>query len=116
MKTINIKSTCGKLAAITIAASAAISTFGTPTPENMPDYFVEWVQPSAGLYVDTGVIGKDGTKIELRAMCDADSFSGTKWPIILGSNKSNSNGRFNLAMFESYSGLKTRWELNPLTT
>ena len=56
------------VSAAAIAASAVISTFAAPTPENTPDYFVEWVQPS------------------------------------------NNNGRFNLAMFESYSGLKTRWE------
>jgi len=52
--------------AATIAASAAISTFATPMPENTPDYFVEWVQPSAALYVDTGVIGKCGVKAELK--------------------------------------------------
>ena len=89
-----------------LAAAICAAAMPLSSQAETPDYFVEWVQPSAGLYVDTGVIGKDGTKIELRAMCDVDSFSGTRWPIILGSNKSYSIGRFNLAMFENWSGLK----------
>ncbi len=68
------------------------------------DYFVDWVQPSAALYVDTEVIGKAGTKIELKML---NVSSGT-WPVMLGSWKDgNDAGRFNIAMFN---GEVTRWE------
>ena len=32
-----------------------------------PDYFVEYAEPSAYLYVDTGIIGKSGTRVQIRA-------------------------------------------------
>ena len=68
------------------------------------DYFVDWVQPSAALYVDTEVVGKAGTKIELKML---NVSSGT-WPVMLGSWKDgNDAGRFNIAMFN---GEVTRWE------
>ena len=83
-------------------ASATISTFATPTPENTPDYFVEWVQPSAALYVDTGVIGKCGVKAELKYLYVQN---GT-YPVMLGS-WGGDNKRFNLVMHQSE---EARWE------
>ena len=32
-----------------------------------PDYFVEYAEPAANLYVDTGIIGKSGTRVQIRA-------------------------------------------------
>lgn len=34
--------------------------------EDVPDYFVEWAQPESALYVDTGVIGRSGSAIDLK--------------------------------------------------
>ena len=62
-----IKSTCGKLAALALSASATI-----PMAANAeePDAFVEYVEStSAGKqYIDTGVIGKCGTKAEMKLL------------------------------------------------
>ena len=50
---------------VTDGGAAAID-IGNPTAENTPDYLVEWVKPTANLYVDTGIMGKSGTKIQVR--------------------------------------------------
>ena len=48
------------------AALAAAICVGAARAET-PDYFVEYAEPSAYLYVDTGIIGKSGTRVEIRA-------------------------------------------------
>ena len=34
--------------------------------EETPDYFVEWVQPESPLFIDTGVIGRSGTAVDIK--------------------------------------------------
>ena len=67
MKTRSIKSTCGKLAVLALAASTAIPMVANAEE---PDAFVEYVEStSAGKqYIDTGVIGKCGTKAEMKLL------------------------------------------------
>jgi hypothetical protein len=79
-------------------ALAVVSTpsYGAPTPENTPDYFVEWVQPNGALYVDTGITGKCGTKAEIGF---SNANSGT-YPCLLGSfRKDATEKRFHLLGF-----------------
>ena len=51
---------------IGIAAFAAAICVAAARAET-PDYFVEYAEPSAYLYVDTGIIGKSGTRVQIRA-------------------------------------------------
>lgn len=44
-----------------------------------PDYFVEWIKTDGSQYIDTGVIGKTGTKVEM----DVNYISGV---VLLGSS------------------------------
>jgi hypothetical protein len=79
-------------------ALAVVSTpsYGAPTPEYTPDYFVEWVQPNGALYVDTGITGKCGTKAEIGF---SNANSGT-YPCLLGSfRKDATEKRFHLLGF-----------------
>ena len=85
-----------------IGVATSLSGFAAPTPENTPDYFVEWVQPSAALYVDTGVTGKCGVKAELKYLYVQN---GT-YPVMLGS-WGGDNKRFNLVMHQNE---EARWE------
>ena len=84
---------------VTDGGAAAID-IGNPTPENTPDYLVEWVQPSASLYVDTGVKGKVGVKAEVKFA----NVSCGDFPVMLGSWGTR---RFNLIM---HWGQQARWE------
>ena len=84
---------------VTDGGAAAID-IGNPTPENTPDYLVEWVQPSASLYVDTGVKGKVGVKAEVKFA----NVSCGDYPVMLGSWGAR---RFNLIM---HWGQQARWE------
>ena len=34
--------------------------------DETPDYFVEWVQPESPLFIDTGVIGRSGTAVDIK--------------------------------------------------
>ena len=34
--------------------------------DETPDYFVEWVQPESPLFIDTGVIGRSGTAVDVK--------------------------------------------------
>ena len=86
---------------VTDGGAAAID-IGNPTPENTPDYLVEWVQPSASLYVDTGVKGKCGVKAEVKF---AHVYSG-EYPVMLGS-WGGDNKRFNIVMDKNE---QARWE------
>ncbi len=83
-------------------AIAAASMLPIAAAAETPDYFVEWVKPSAALYVDTGVKGDTGVKAELKATHVA---SGT-YPVLLGSWNGD-NKRFNLVMSHDE---KARWE------
>ena len=83
-------------------AIAAASMLPMAAAAETPDYFVEWVKPSAALYVDTGVKGNTGVKAELKATHVA---SGT-YPVLLGSWNGD-NKRFNLVMSHDE---KARWE------
>ena len=67
-----------------------------------PDYFVEWVQPSAALHVDTGVRGKVGVKAEVQFI----HRSSPTFPVLLGFWGGNKK-RFNLVMHWNEQG---RWE------
>ena len=94
---------CSRVAAFVASACFTVTpSFAAPTPENTPDYFVEWVQPSAALYVDTGVTGKCGVKAELKYLYVQN---GT-YPVMLGS-WGGDNRRFNLVMHQSETA---RWE------
>ena len=84
---------------VTDGGAAAID-IGNPTAENTPDYLVEWVQPSASLYVDTGVKGKVGVKAEVKFA----NVSCGDYPVMLGSWGAR---RFNLIM---HWGQQARWE------
>ncbi len=88
--------------AAAIGASAAISTFATPTPENTPDYFVDWVRSRSNLYVDTGVAGKVGVKAEVSFYY----IQHDTYPVMLGAWGAEKE-RFNLVMHENK---RCRWE------
>ena len=88
--------------AAAIGASAVISTFAAPTPENTPDYFVEWVRSRSNLYVDTGVAGKVGVKAEVSFYY----IQHDTYPVMLGAWGAEKE-RFNLVMHENR---RCRWE------
>ena len=83
-----------------LAASLALSAFCGYA--ETPDYFVEWVKPSAALYVDTGVKGNTGVKAELKVTHVAS----VTYPVMLGSWNGEGK-RFNLVM---HYGEQARWE------
>ena len=56
---------CGKGKILTLALVVAVSA-AAATPENTPDKFVRYVQSSGFQAVDVGVIGKYGTKAEMK--------------------------------------------------
>ena len=101
----SLKSACTLTRHIGSAAlAAAICVAVTPSPSQAetPDYFVEWVQPSAALRVDTGVRGKVGVKAEVQFIHRSNG----DYPVLLGSWGGN-NKRFNLVM---HWGEQGRWE------
>ena len=91
-------------AIVTVVTSVTISTFATPTPENTPDYFVEWVRSRSNLYVDTGIIGKVGVKAELSFYHVQNS--NQQYPVMLGA-WGDTYERFNLVMHKDK---RCRWE------
>ena len=91
------------VSAAAIAVSATISTlFAAPTPENTPDYFVDWVRSRSNLYVDTGVAGKVGVKAEVSFYY----IQHDTYPVMLGAWGAEKE-RFNLVMHENR---RCRWE------
>ena len=48
-----------------VACGMHIGVPAAPAPENTPDCYVEWVQAKGDLYIDTGIIGRVGTKSEI---------------------------------------------------
>jgi hypothetical protein len=90
------------ISAAAIAASAVTSTFAAPTPENTPDYFVDWVRSRSNLYVDTGVAGKVGVKAEVSFYY----IQHDTYPVMLGAWGAEKE-RFNLVMHENR---RCRWE------
>ena len=90
------------ISAAAMAAIAATSTFAAPTPENTPDYFVDWVRSRSNLYVDTGVIGKVGVKAEVSFYY----IQHDTYPVMLGAWGAEKE-RFNLVMHENR---RCRWE------
>ena len=80
------------IASVAVCATAAVPSFATPTPENTPDYFVEWVQPNGKLYVDTGIIAKDGIKAE--TYLQHVKTEGVTYPAMLGAFFYTGNKRF----------------------
>ncbi len=91
------------ISASAIAVSATISTlFAAPTPENTPDYFVDWVRSRSNLYVDTGVAGKVGVKAEVSFYY----IQHDTYPVMLGAWGAEKE-RFNLVMHENK---RCRWE------
>ena len=89
------------LAAV-VAVIAVTSTFAAPTPENTPDYFVDWVRSRSNLYVDTGVAGKVGVKAEVSFYY----IQHDTYPVMLGAWGAEKE-RFNLVMHENK---RCRWE------
>ncbi len=85
-----------------LAAAICVATTPSPSQAETPDYFVEWVQPSAALRVDTGVRGKVGVKAEVQFIHRSNG----DYPVLLGSWGGN-NKRFNLVM---HWGEQGRWE------
>ena len=86
-----------------IARTVALAVAGLialPAAAETPDYLVEWVQPSAALYVDTGVKGKCGVKAEVKF----SNINTDRWPVMLGSWNDK---RFNLVMHDYQNA---RWE------
>ena len=97
----SVASAIGRVALV--ATSICVATAPSQSRADMPDYFVEWVQPSsANLYVDTGVRGKTGVKAELQFLFSRPSDQ--RYPVMLGSWGSK---RFNLVM-NDYD--ESRWE------
>ena len=59
--------------------------YGSSEPATVyPDYFVEWIKTDGSQYIDTGIIGKTGTKVEM----DVNYISGT---VLLGSTPNGSD-------------------------
>ena len=54
------------LALIGGAACVGTTLFAAPTPENTPDKFVRYVEATGSQYVDTGIVGRHGTKAECK--------------------------------------------------
>ena len=96
MKAIARAKTWHRVLAASVALTAVCGFSETP------DYFVEWVQPSAALHVDTGVRGKVGVKAEVQFI----HRSSPTFPVLLGSWGGNKK-RFNLVMHWNEQG---RWE------
>ena len=90
------------ISAAAMAAIAATSTFAAPTPENTPDYFVDWVRSRSNLYVDTGVAGKVGVKAEVSFYY----IQHDTYPVMLGA-WADTNERFNLVVHQNK---RCRWE------
>ena len=85
-----------------LATAICAATASAPLQAETPDYFVEWVQPSAALHVDTGVRGKVGVKAEVQFV----HRSSPTYPVLLGSWGGNRK-RFNLVMHWNE---QARWE------
>ncbi len=74
------------LALIGGAACVGTTLFAAPTPENTPDKWVSYVEATGSQYVNTGITGRHGTKIEARVewmeLADASFVSSRKedWP------------------------------------
>ena len=96
MKAIARAKTWHRVLAASVALTAVCGFSETP------DYFVEWVQPSAALHVDTGVRGKVGVKAEVQFI----HRSSPTFPVLLGFWGGNKK-RFNLVMHWNEQG---RWE------
>jgi len=60
-----------------------------------PDYFVEWIKTDGSQYIDTGVIGKTGTKVEM----DVNYISGV---VLLGSTP---NGTDIITFAQNWNGI-----------
>ena len=88
--------------AAVVVAIAVTSTFAAPTPENTPDYFVDWVRSRSNLYVDTGVAGKVGVKAEVSFYY----IQHDTYPVMLGAWGAEKE-RFNLVLHENR---RCRWE------
>ena len=99
-KTRSVAFAIGRVALVATAICAA--TAPAPSRAETPDYFVEWVQPSAALHVDTGVRGKVGVKAEVQFI----HRSNPNYPVLLGSWGGNKK-RFNLVMHWNE---QARWE------
>ncbi len=80
-------------------ACVCATLFAAPTPENTPDKFVRYVEATGAQYVDTGIVGRHGTKTECKVewMNLSDS-------AFLASGYWSSNTRFYACWCSSASG------------
>ena len=70
--------------------------YGSSEPATVyPDYFVEWIKTDGSQYIDTGVIGKTGTKVEM----DVNYISGV---VLLGSTP---NGTDIITFAQNWNGI-----------
>ncbi len=70
--------------------------YGSSEPATVyPDYFVEWIKSTGTQYIDTGVIGKTGTKVEM----DVNYISGV---VLLGSTP---NGTDIITFAQNWNGI-----------
>ena len=90
MKKYHLKSSFAIRAAL-VAAAVAVHSASADTPDELLDY----VQTDGSAYIDTGIIGKTGTKASIGMMWH--NGGGTKDVCFLGA-RNGSNGRFLLSM------------------